>query len=335
MNHNRGTQLTWALRGACSSSRPLTLSLSSASPRSSNGTCFSPTAATSSSSALPHSPPRPVRRPGRRARQIPRLADRRHQHVPHAVGDLMSFSAQYRGTALRLVLAHIAAVMGASAFAFFAIAAFQGVLINLTSPRLFRRSRPIVQMCGMSLTILSLLTYPIYMQLLRHAAVTSALALAVSARLVPRSLRPLSAEPARPLRRAWHLLPVHACRRYRAFAITWSIGFGRHYRRTLESEDTRPRAQSAPPPARLVRSARRASYLSIRRQNSRPQPQTPAIPGHLPQYRTLPGAQFRHSCPRRQAHAIGRWRPHLPVSACIFCDLRLPRRFSIPCRPRV
>ena len=74
---------------------------------------------------------------------------------------------------MHLAGAQIAATAGASAFAFFAVAAFQGVLINLASPSTFRRISPSIQMFGMSLMVVSLLLlYPIYSMLLRSTAAT-------------------------------------------------------------------------------------------------------------------------------------------------------------------
>jgi hypothetical protein len=174
---------------------------------------------------------------------------------PVAVTALMSFSAQFRGTGLRLTLAEIAATVGVSAFVFFAIAALQGVLINLTSPRLFRRISPYVQMCGMSLMILSLLTYPIYMQLLHTAAVHNQLWLWLFPPVWFQGLYDLFVPGSQGL---FASLGVYALRMLAGaivlFAITWTVGFRRHYRRTLETEDTRPHTPSAPRSNPLVRS---------------------------------------------------------------------------------
>jgi hypothetical protein len=168
---------------------------------------------------------------------------------------LMSLSAQYRGIALRMVLAEIAATAGVSAFALFGVAALQGVLINLTSPRLLRRMSPYVQMCGMSLMILSLLTYPIYMQLLRHAAEAHQVWLWLFPPVWFTGLYDLFLPNAHGL---FASLGVHSLRMFGAvialFALTWTAGFRRHYRRTLESEDTRPRMPSAQTSNFLVRS---------------------------------------------------------------------------------
>jgi hypothetical protein len=168
---------------------------------------------------------------------------------------LMSFSARYRGTAFRMVLAEIVSTVGVSAFAFFAIAALQGVLINLTSPRLFRRISPYVQMCGMSLMILSLLTYPIYMQLLRPAAEAHQLWLWLLPSVCFTGFYDLFLPGAHGL---FASLGVHSFRMLGAaialFALTWTAGFRRHFRRTLEAEDTDPRVRSATRSNPLIRS---------------------------------------------------------------------------------
>lgn len=166
---------------------------------------------------------------------------------------LMSLTARYRGTAVRLIAAEIAAAAGVSTFAFLGVAAFQGLLINVTSPRLFRRISPYVQMCGMSLMILSIVTFPTYVQLLRPAAENHRIWLwlfppvwftglydvflktpGLFADLGLYSLRMLGAGTA-------------------VFALTWAAGFRRHYRRTLESEEAGPQVRSARVPDPMSR----------------------------------------------------------------------------------
>jgi hypothetical protein len=168
---------------------------------------------------------------------------------------LMSLSARFRGTGLRVVLAEIAATVGVSSFAFLSVAALQGLLINLTSPRLFRRISPYVQACGMSLMILSLLTYPIYMQLLRHAAEAHQVWLWLFPPVWFTGLYDLFLPDAHGL---FVSLGVHSLKMLGAvmalFALTWTAGFGRHYRRTLESEAAPPRMRSAQRWNPLVRS---------------------------------------------------------------------------------
>ena len=159
---------------------------------------------------------------------------------------LMSLAARNRGRALQMVLAEIAATIGVSAFAFIGVAALQGLLINLTSPRQFRRISPYVQMCGMSLMILSILTYPIYMQLLKRAAESQQLWLWLFPPIWFTGLHDLFLPDAHGL---FASLGVYGLRMLGGaialVALTWTAGFRRHYRRTLESEDTGPRVRAA------------------------------------------------------------------------------------------
>jgi len=138
---------------------------------------------------------------------------------------------------LRLLLMHTTSCAAAAAFAFFAVAAFQGVLISLLSPRLFRRLSPYIQMTGMSLMVLSLLLFPIYSQL-RIIATSHPEALwyfppywfAAIPELFTGRTDPLFAAL------AWFGFRALGCA-ILLFAIAWAAGFVRHYRRTLESED--------------------------------------------------------------------------------------------------
>jgi hypothetical protein len=168
---------------------------------------------------------------------------------------LFSLSARYRGTAPRLVAAEIASTVGVSAFAFFGVAALQGVVINLVSPRLFRRISPYIQMCGMSLMILSILTYPLYMRLLRHAAESHQLWLWLFPPVWFTGLYDLFFPNAHGL---FASLGVHSLRMLAAVIalvlVTWTTGFRRHYRRTLEAEDSRPRLHTTPGRNPLARS---------------------------------------------------------------------------------
>jgi hypothetical protein len=169
---------------------------------------------------------------------------------------LMSPSARYQGKALRMVLAEIASTFGVSAFAFFGVAAFQGLLINTTSPRLFRRISPYVQMCGMSLMILSILTYPIYMQLLGRATESHQLWLWLFPPVWFTGLHDLFLPNAQGL---FASLGVYGLQMLGAViglvVLTWAAGFRRHYRRTLESEDTGPRVHAFRGSNPLVRSS--------------------------------------------------------------------------------
>jgi hypothetical protein len=151
------------------------------------------------------------------------------------------FKADAWGFGLRLVAAQLAATAGAAVFAFFIVAAFQGVLINVTSLRIFRRVSPWIQMLGMSLMVLSISTYPVYFLLLKPAA-----------------------EARQPW--LWFFPPVwftgfydillpggdpffaslgHYAIKASAivllcFCLTWIFGFKRHFRLTLEADTSSP-----------------------------------------------------------------------------------------------
>jgi hypothetical protein len=162
---------------------------------------------------------------------------------------LSMFIPNLRGAGLRLAAAQIAATGGASAFAFLMVAAGQGILINVTSPRIFRRISPWIQMAGMSLMITMVLGFPVYSVFLR---------------------------PAVEQKQSWLYLfpPAWFSGLYEMFLggqnqylvslgslaikmtglatlviiVTWGLGFRRHFRRTLEAEDTahRPRTWFVP-----------------------------------------------------------------------------------------
>jgi hypothetical protein len=161
-----------------------------------------------------------------------------------------------RGTGLiRLCIAQIGATAGASAFAFFAVAAFQGLLINITTPRIFLRMSPAVQMCGMSVMVFALLTFPIYSMLLRHTAESHPQWLlffppiwftGLYDLLLPGGDSNFACLGAYGLEAVGIAIAV--------FALTWALGFRRHYRRMLESEDTTSRAPRSNPAGRFITS---------------------------------------------------------------------------------
>ncbi len=163
-------------------------------------------------------------------------------------------SSQLHGLGWRLVAAHIGANAGMACFAFLAVAGFQGLLINVTSPRMFRRISPWIQMAGMSLMILCILTYPIYMALLRPAAETHRLWLWCFPPVWFTGLYDLFLFGRHGL---FASLGVYSFQMLGVamalFALTWAFGFRRHYRRTLEAEDVPPRIRRAARSDRLVR----------------------------------------------------------------------------------
>lgn len=159
---------------------------------------------------------------------------------------LMSFSARFRATGMQVVLGEIAATAGVSAFAFFAITALQGVLMNVTSPRIFRRISPYVQMCGMSLMVLSIVTFPLYSSLLKSAAQQHQPWLWLFPPVWFTGIYDLLLPGTKGL---FVSLGIYALRMLAGaiavFVLTWAIAFHRHYRRTLESEEAPARKRSS------------------------------------------------------------------------------------------
>lgn len=156
------------------------------------------------------------------------------------------FASHYQGIGWRLVAAHLASTAGVALFTFLAVAAFQGLLINLTSPRIFRRISPAIQMLGMSAMVLSILTFPIYASLLRPAAQAHQLWLWCFPPVWFTGLFELFLKGGTGLFAslgvfALRMLAIAAA----VFCATWALGFQRHYRRTLEAEDVAPRPRSA------------------------------------------------------------------------------------------
>jgi hypothetical protein len=147
---------------------------------------------------------------------------------------------------LRLFTAQVAAAAGASAFAFFLVAALQGLLINLTTPRTFARISPWIQLLGMSLMILALLLFPLYSGLFVEAVVRNSKWLwffppfwftGIYDLLLPQSDPRFAALGSFGLQALAVAIAI--------FGLSWAAGFRRHYRRTLESEDTQPRSPRA------------------------------------------------------------------------------------------
>lgn len=138
---------------------------------------------------------------------------------------------------LKAALLFIGSNAGAALFGFLCVATLQSLLVNFTTIRLFRRISPYIQSLGMSLMVLSLVLCPIYSNV----------------QLV-RAFRPewlwwwppywfiAMQEPA--TSQTDYIFPAIAALGLRALAIvfvvcavTWTIGFARHYRRTLEADD--------------------------------------------------------------------------------------------------
>jgi hypothetical protein len=140
---------------------------------------------------------------------------------------------------LRILASQVAATGGAAVFSFLLVAALQGVLINLTSPRIFRRISPWIQAAGMSAMIMVLLLFPVYSMLLPSAARQHAEWLWLLPPVWFTGTYDLVLSPSDPLFLELARVAGLALAAVTAiFCLSWGIGFQRHYRRTLESEDT-------------------------------------------------------------------------------------------------
>ncbi len=139
----------------------------------------------------------------------------------------------------RVAGSQIGATAGSSLFAFFAVAAFQGVLMNVTTPRVFRRMSPWIQAAGMSLMILSLVLYPVYAMMLPVAAMTRAPWLWYFPPIWFTGWYDLLLPPAQPLFASLGRLACLALAiAIGIFGLTWGLGFRRYYRRSLETDDS-------------------------------------------------------------------------------------------------
>jgi hypothetical protein len=154
---------------------------------------------------------------------------------------------------IRLTLTQIAATGGASLFAFFAVAALQGVLINATTPAIFRRISPAVQMCGMSVMVIALVTFPLYMLLLRPMTESHSIGPWLFPPVWFTGFYDLLLPGGDSSFALFGILGAKALGfAIAVFAISWALGFRRHYRRVLESEDTSSRRPAISPIGRLI-----------------------------------------------------------------------------------
>lgn len=149
------------------------------------------------------------------------------------------------GLGWKLVIAQLAATTAASVFALLAVAALQGILINVLSPRVFRRLSPAIQMVGMSAMVLCALFYPLYSMLVP----TWARAHDIWPWLVPPiwfsgtyELIIPSGTPHFARYGTYGVLMLLGA--FLIAVVTWISGYARHYRRTLESEDAYPKSGS-------------------------------------------------------------------------------------------
>lgn len=168
---------------------------------------------------------------------------------PDSMVVLVGFFASSHRVGLRLATAQIAATGGASAFAFLAVAAGQGILINVTSPKIFRRISPWIQMLGMCAMLLTVLGFPVYSALLRAAIEQKQFCLYLFPPAWFSGLYEMFlGGPNRFLASLGMLAIQMTALALLVIFATWGFGFRRHFRRTLEAEDGahRPRAWSVP-----------------------------------------------------------------------------------------
>jgi hypothetical protein len=122
------------------------------------------------------------------------------------------------------------------------VAAFQGVLINMTSPRIFRRVSPWIQTFGMSLMVLSISTYPVYFLLLKPAAEAHQAWLWFFPPVWFTGFYDILLPGGDPFFASLGRYAIGASAIvFLCFCLTWACGFRRHFRRTLEAEDTTAR----------------------------------------------------------------------------------------------
>ncbi len=149
----------------------------------------------------------------------------------------------------RIGVAQIAATGGASIFAFLAVTAFQGMLITVTSAKTFRRISPWIQMLGMSMAVMLVLAFPVYAGLFPRAMEQRQLWLYLFPPVWFSGLYELCLGGRDQLLVSLGILSIKmTALAALVILLTWGLGFRRHFRRTLESEDAqhRPRAWSIP-----------------------------------------------------------------------------------------
>jgi hypothetical protein len=136
------------------------------------------------------------------------------------------------------VLVYIASTSAAAIFGFLCVIAMQALLVNLTSVRLFRRISPYVQMIGMSAMVLALVMCPVYLQVQLIRAFRPEWLWRFPPYWFAALQEPI-AQQRDPLFRGIAILGLRALGLVFLLCLGgWAIGFARHYRRTLEAEDS-------------------------------------------------------------------------------------------------
>ena len=168
---------------------------------------------------------------------------------------LAMFIPNLHGAGRRLAFAQIAATAGASAFAFLLVLALQGILISVTSPKIFRRISPWIQMVGMSAMVMTVLGFPVYSALLRPALEHKQTWLYLFPPVWFSGLYELFLGGGDAFLASLGMLAIKApAIAILVIFVTWGLGFRRHFRRTLESENATHRPRTWTLPNRLVRS---------------------------------------------------------------------------------
>jgi hypothetical protein len=158
--------------------------------------------------------------------------------TPDCMVLLSLFGSNSLGAWLRLAAAQIAATFGASAFAFLAVAAGQGILISLTSARIFRRISPWIQMAGMSAMVMTVLGFPFFAGLLRPAVEQKQWWLYLFPPVWFSGLYEMLLGGDNRFLVSLGMLAIKmTALAMLVMLVTWGLGFRRHFRRTLEAED--------------------------------------------------------------------------------------------------
>jgi hypothetical protein len=147
------------------------------------------------------------------------------------------YKSPSHGFAVRLILAQTLSAAGAAVCAFLLIAALQGVVLNLTSPRIFRRISPWVQTFGMSLMVLAIATYPVYFLLLKPSVLAHEAWLWFFPPVWFIGIYDLLLPGGDPFFQSLGRYGIAATgTAFLCFVLTWIFGFQRHFRRTLEAD---------------------------------------------------------------------------------------------------
>jgi hypothetical protein len=169
--------------------------------------------------------------------------------TPDSIVLLSFFGPSSRGAWFRLAAAQICATGGASAFAFLAVASGQGILISLTSATVFRRISPWIQMFGMSAMVMTVLGFPFFAGLLRPAIERKQFWLYLFPPVWFSGLFELFLRGQNQFLASLGMLAIEMTGlALVTMLVTWGFGFRRHFRRTLEAEDSPhpPRAWFGP-----------------------------------------------------------------------------------------